>query len=965
MPVSSWRRTILRSLFLLGLALLIRVLRWRIGRGLQHQIDLPLALGTAAASAVATMCLLSSLWQARRLLWSWIAWTMAKVDSIDDRLFSSVSALRARWGRAIFVGLVVGTSTNIVIETTTMEQGLEASFVDRAYSLRFPRRTHAELATSADRNDGVARLDEVVVVTVDDDTIARLGWPLPRHLYSRLIDRLWESHPATLSFDISILDPSTDHPEWDSLLGETAARAGRVYFTYSLSSHSRELGLVPSETAMSVLEKNAIPWTPQAALLPEFAWLMGRPVMPRMVIDPIASRAHGVALANVLLDGDDVLRHSLLLVRHGQRLLPSLSLRVAADVLGVPLSQVRIHPGDRIELGGARTIPIDDLGRTLIRYHGRQGSGESAPVRYVPLWSLLRAEQWVTLLNNPMGDDHEYLLPDHFPDGNLLRPGTTVEGLLHYATDPGRMIELSVVSDAGRTASFDVIDEARMRFVAKIGTVRKRGAQDMGLKGKHVFVGSTALSTSDLHSSPLGAIPGVEYHATMLANLLRDDFFRTAPLVLRLTLTLLSSVAAGLIGALLTPGLGFLILSVGLGLLLFCVFLLFDSGLHVPVVAPLFSLGCSYGLCVLLGFRSESRARARAESAKEFVRQTFGRYLTDEVAQQILDSPDGLALGGQRRFVSIMMTDLRGFTTLCSELSPESVVHLINHYLQVMTRIITRYQGTIDEFIGDAILVIFGAPLASGDEERRAVACAIEMQNAMAEVNRWNVAEGLPQVEMGIGIHSGEAVLGNIGSEMRAKYTAMGTTVNLASRVESYTVGGQVLISDDTRQRCGDILRLGESQTLTPKGVKGTLVVHEVLGIGTPFDVTLTAHSDELHRLARSIPVRFAIIHEKHVGELSLTGKIAALSDIAMELETESELRSNGNLLVRVIDGKDQATEFPGDLYGKVLRPVRRGVFYVRMTSVASELRPLLAAAKTASSSDAPAVSVADSGPRA
>ncbi len=952
MRAPSWLLAILRALVLLGLALLIRALRFRAGLSWQRQTDLPAAIGTAAASALATILLLSSLWQTRRLLWRAVAWVMAKIDETDDRLFAQVSALRARWGRALFVGLFVGVVTCCVIETTTLEQGLEASFVDRAYSLRFPRRTHAELAAATDQKEGVTRLDEVVVVTVDDDTIARLGWPLPRHLYSRLIERLSEAHPATLSFDISLLDPSTDHPQWDSHLGETAARAGRVYFTYSLSSHSRELGLIPSETAMSVLDQNSIPWTPQAALLPEFSSLMGRPIMPRMVIDPIASRAHGVALANVLLDGDDVLRHSLLVVRHGQRLLPSLSLRVAADVLGVPLSQVRITPGDKIELGGARSIPIDDLGRTLIRYHGRQGSGESAPVRYIPLWSLLRAEQLVTLADNPMGDDHEYLLPDSFPDGDMLRPGTPIHGLLNYATDPGRMIDLSISTAEGLPSSFEVIDESRMRYVAKVGKIRKRGAQSLGLAGKHIFVGSTALATSDFHSSPVGAIPGVEYHATMLANLLRDDFFRTAPLPLRLLLTLISSVAAGLVGSLLTPGLGFLVLSAILGMMLLCVFLLFDSGLHIPVVAPLFSLGCSYGLCVLLGFRSESRARARAESAKEFVRQTFGRYLTDEVAQQILDSPDGLRLGGQRRFVSIMMTDLRGFTTMCSELSPERVVHLINHYLEVMTRIITRYQGTIDEFIGDAILVIFGAPLSHGDEERRAVACAIEMQNAMADVNRWNQQEGLPAVEMGIGIHSGEVVLGNIGSEMRAKYTAMGTTVNLASRVESYTVGGQVLISDITRQRCGDILRLGESQTLTPKGVKGTFVVHEVLGIGSPFGVSLDGPQDALQPLLQPIPVRCAIILEKHVGELAIVGQIEALSDLGLELRAEPELRPSSNLLIRLLDRKNQNEELAGDLYGKVIRPVRPGVAYVRMTSVAAELRPLLHAAKRVSAQE-------------
>ncbi|MFO0654036.1 MAG: adenylate/guanylate cyclase domain-containing protein [Polyangia bacterium] len=934
-----------RALFLCGIGLLIRSGRFRIGQWCEHRFEVPSALGSAVAAGIATVCLLSALWQTRHLIRKLVRVCIAKIDAIDDRLFSSLSTVRARWSRAIIVGLLVGIAANAIIETTPIEQGLEASFVDRAYRLRFPRRTHAEVATSTDEPDSAGRLDEVVVIAIDDDTIARLGWPLPRHQYSRLIERVWESHPASLSFDISLLDPSIDHPEWDSLLGDTAARAGSVYFTYSLSSHSRELRLLPTESAMAVLDRNVVPWNPSASVLPEFSLLMGREVMPRMVIDPIATRTHGVALANVMLDGDDVLRHAVLILRHGKRLLPSLSLRVAADALGVPLSQIRLTPGEEIDLGGKRKIPIDDLGRTLIRYHGRQGAEGGSPVRYVPLWSLLRSEQLVTLKDNPMGDDHEYLIPDNFPDGKKLKSGTQIEGLLHYFTDPGNMIDLSIVSDSQRESVFDVVDESRMHFVAKIGKVRRRGGVDPGLSGKHVFVGATALATSDFHSSPLGAIPGVEYHATMLANVLRDDFFRTAPLLLRIVLTFIAAISAGLIGALLSPGLGFLVLSLGLLILLLTVFFSFDSGLHIPVVAPLAALGFSYGICVLLGFRSESRARARAESAKEFVRQTFGRYLTDEVAQQILDSPDGLRLGGQRRFVTVMMTDLRGFTTMCTELSPEQVVKLINHYLEVMTKIITRYHGTIDEFIGDAILVIFGAPLSHGDEERRAVACALEMQNAMAAVNHWNVEHGLPKVEMGIGVHSGDVVLGNIGSDLRAKYTAMGTTVNLTSRVESYTVGGQVLISEVTRQRCGDSVSLGQSQTLTPKGVKGTLVVHEVLGISGPYCVALEPVPETLHRLPVPLSIRFAFIVEKQVGELSAHGTVEALSDVGMELRTGETLATNGNLLLRMVHPQSADDLLAGDLYCKVLRELAPGLYYLRITAVPMELRATLAAA--------------------
>ena len=257
---------------------------------------------------------------------------------------------------------------------------------------------------------------------------------------------------------------------------------------------------------------------------------------------------------------------------------------------------------------------------------------------------------------------------------------------MHYFTDPGNMIDLSIVSDSQRESVFDVVDESRMHFVAKIGKVRRRGGVDPGLSGKHVFVGATALATSDFHSSPLGAIPVSNTTRRCLPTCCGMIFFRTAPLLLRIVLYVhrcdlcRSDWGSAFTGAWLSGAVAGTLDSASDGVFSF------DSGLHIfRWLRRWPHWAFSYGICVLLGFRSESRARARAESAKEFVRQTFGRYLTDEVAQQILDSPDGLRRG-TAAVCRVMMTDLRGFLQPCTELSPEQVVKLINHYLEVMTK---------------------------------------------------------------------------------------------------------------------------------------------------------------------------------------------------------------------------------------------------------------------------------------
>jgi adenylate cyclase len=164
------------------------------------------------------------------------------------------------------------------------------------------------------------------------------------------------------------------------------------------------------------------------------------------------------------------------------------------------------------------------------------------------------------------------------------------------------------------------------------------------------------------------------------------------------------------------------------------------------------------------------------------------------------------------------------------QLHAERVVTILNRHLGSMVDVILRYHGTIDEFIGDAILVIFGAPVQRADDAQRAVACAVEMQLAMAEVNAENSRDGLPEVEMGIGIHTGEVVVGNIGSAKRAKYGVVGRTINLTSRIESCTVGSQILVSEVTHREVGSLKTVDEKMQVIAKGIETPLTLYDVRG---------------------------------------------------------------------------------------------------------------------------------------
>jgi adenylate cyclase len=211
-----------------------------------------------------------------------------------------------------------------------------------------------------------------------------------------------------------------------------------------------------------------------------------------------------------------------------------------------------------------------------------------------------------------------------------------------------------------------------------------------------------------------------------------------------------------------------------------------------------------------------------------FVRETFGRYLSEAVVERLLDSPEGLRLGGETRKVTILMSDLRGFTSMSERLPPADMMRVVNNYLTVMTEIVVRHGGTIDEFIGDAILAIFGAPVQRDDDAARAVACALDMQRAMVEVNAKNRAAGLPEVAMGIGLNTGEVVVGNIGSSQRAKYGVVGSAVNVTARIESYTLGGHVIISQSTLDEAGEVAVVEEQREVLPKGLAQPIQIYRL-----------------------------------------------------------------------------------------------------------------------------------------
>jgi class 3 adenylate cyclase/CheY-like chemotaxis protein len=226
----------------------------------------------------------------------------------------------------------------------------------------------------------------------------------------------------------------------------------------------------------------------------------------------------------------------------------------------------------------------------------------------------------------------------------------------------------------------------------------------------------------------------------------------------------------------------------------------------------------------------EEQYRKQLERSEEFIRATFGRYVSDEVVTNLLEQPEGLKLGGDLREVTILMSDIRGFTTICEGLEPENVMKMLNTYLGTMSEIIIQHQGTIDEFIGDGILAIFGAPISREDDADRAVQCALRMQAAIVDINREYTAAGLPEIRMGIGVNTGTVIAGNIGSEKRSKYGIVGHQVNLTARIEARTSGGEILIAKSTLDKLHHHYRTGRNELVQVKGINEPVSIFQITG---------------------------------------------------------------------------------------------------------------------------------------
>jgi adenylate cyclase len=608
---------------------------------------------------------------------------------------------------------------------------------------------------------------DIALIEIDEYSLRNLEpnvgrWPWPRAVHGLLLDYLARAGARVIAYDVLFAGRDTQRDikfgestlsgeDSDRALVDSVAAAGNVLLLADATFQGEAVGgSPPLRTALAVDGPGpAI----RQAIFPPFAALA----------DAAAGFGHNL----FVLDPDGPLRHTVPLVRVGDRALASLGLAAALRAGGIP--------GSSLQLEGS-TLVVGD--------------------RRMPL-------SWRTV--ESAGGAERYLW-----------------GLIDFRGPP--LLE-DLKSRPYPTYSFFDLEYSEEQILAGL----KPNIDPSLFRDKIVFVGVTAAGLFDVFETPFagGRMPGIQVHAAVADDVLSGRFLREASSGADAAVLLGSALAAGLVAALVpawwAAG-GTAVLVAALGWVATTVF---ARGYWLNLSQP--TLAACLALFGGVGYQYFVEGRARRT-----LKRLFGRYVSKDIYEQLVANPSLARLGGQRREMTVLFSDIRGFTTFSERGQPEEIVQMLNEYFTRMVDLVFAHHGTIDKFVGDMVMALFNAPLDDPLHPDHAVEAALDMIEALDQLNRKWTAEGREALDIGIGINTGPMIAGNIGSDAIMSYTVIGDAVNLGARLESLTkqYGTRIIISDATRRRLTGPFVVRPLGEVVVKGKSEPVSIFEVVGRG-------------------------------------------------------------------------------------------------------------------------------------
>jgi len=609
----------------------------------------------------------------------------------------------------------------------------------------------------------------VVIVAVDDRSVDTVGrWPWPRTVFAQLLDRISAAQPLSIGIDVMFSEPST--------------------FTETEHRRARPKSVDPE------------------------AWQR---------VQSTLAEQDGELVTSLKRSSRPVLGFFFDRVWPAQE-----SAAVSTDPAGAlpevaTYNIVRGTPGGKGELevwraiGARASLPKFNAAAGTMAYFNVTPDGGDGSIRRLPL-VIAHGDRFAVplslatlqaALGNPM-------LQLRFADFGVA--SIRMDELEIPVAEDGRML----INYRGPSHTFP--------HVPAVDLLDGKVDPEV-LAGKIVLVGVTATAVADVRVTPFAALfPGVEIHANVVDSILQGDFVYQP----RLTGAIDSSIIVAL-ALLLGTGLrrmrglvGFAYAIMVLGAYLWGSQLVYlHAGMPLSLVYPFLSIVLTYTSVVVLQYVIEEREKRK-------VRRALALYLSPSMADLVSEQPERLMLGGDKRDMTVFFSDIRGFTSISEKLTPEELVELLNEYLGAMTNIIFEHDGMLDKYIGDAVMAVWGAPLAQPDHARRACLATIEMVERLAELNRKWEDRGWPRLEIGCGLNSGPMVFGNMGSEQHLALTVMGDNVNLGARLEGTNkkYGTRILASDSTVRAAGDAIVARELDMVRVKGRIEPVRMYEILG---------------------------------------------------------------------------------------------------------------------------------------